>query len=174
MAADATARTRAWGVGLVLASAVCFGASGPFGKALIEAGLGPLQAVWLRIATAALVLVPVVVIMRGRSAARGLRMPPPALRSAPRRLVRRGSGGARADDTIFALSSGRGVCGVAVVRVSGAGSDAVLGRLTGGAPASAAALAAASASFCWRARSESSARCFSNCSHIPCITCEAG
>lgn len=68
------------------------------------------------------------------SAARGLRMPPPALRSAPRRLVRRGSGGARADDTIFALSSGRGVCGVAVVRVSGAGSDAVLGRLTGGAP----------------------------------------
>lgn len=56
MAADATARTRAWGVGLVLASAVCFGASGPFGKALIGAGLGPLQAAWLRIATAALIL----------------------------------------------------------------------------------------------------------------------
>ncbi|MFG2089545.1 MULTISPECIES: DMT family transporter [unclassified Spirillospora] len=72
-AADGAARTRAWGVGLVLVSSVCFGASGPFGKALIEAGLGPLQAVWLRIATAAVVLVPVAVVLRGRSAARGLR-----------------------------------------------------------------------------------------------------
>ncbi|MGP4025737.1 EamA family transporter [Actinomadura sp. 3N407] len=72
-AADGAARARAWGVGLVLVASVCFGASGPFGKALIEAGLGPLQAVWLRIATAALVLVPVTVILRGRSAARGLR-----------------------------------------------------------------------------------------------------
>ena len=71
--ADGRARTRAWGVGLVLASSVCFGASGPFGKALIGAGLGPLQAVWLRIATAALVLVPLVVVLRGRSALRGLR-----------------------------------------------------------------------------------------------------
>ncbi|GAA0585211.1 EamA family transporter [Actinomadura livida] len=72
-AAGDAARTRAWGVGLVLAASVCFGASGPFGKALIEAGLGPLQAVWLRIATAALVLVPVAVLLRGRAAARGLR-----------------------------------------------------------------------------------------------------
>jgi drug/metabolite transporter (DMT)-like permease len=52
---------------------VCFGASGPFGKALIEAGLGPLQAVWLRLATAALVLAPVAVLLRGRAAARALR-----------------------------------------------------------------------------------------------------
>ena len=74
-----TARTRAWGVGLVLASSVCFGASGPFGKALIEAGLGPLQAVWLRIATAALVLVPLVTALRGPSAARGLRRHLPRL-----------------------------------------------------------------------------------------------
>jgi drug/metabolite transporter (DMT)-like permease len=67
------ARTRAWGLGLALFSSVCFGASGPFGKALIEAGLGPLQAVWLRITVAALVLVPAVAILRGRAAARGLR-----------------------------------------------------------------------------------------------------
>ncbi|WP_245667988.1 EamA family transporter [Actinomadura macra] len=73
MAAGGAARTRAWGVGLVVVSSVCFGASGPFGKALIEAGLGPLQAVWLRIAVAASALVPLVPMLRGRSAMRGLR-----------------------------------------------------------------------------------------------------
>ncbi|QXJ19591.1 EamA family transporter [Actinomadura graeca] len=73
MAADGAARARAGGVGLVLVSSVCFGASGPFGKALIEAGLAPLQAVWLRIAVAAAVLVPAVALLRGRTAARGLR-----------------------------------------------------------------------------------------------------
>ncbi|WP_243719820.1 DMT family transporter [Actinomadura sp. KC06] len=73
MAVDGAARTRAWGVGLAVFSSVCFGASGPFGKALIEAGLGPLQAVWLRIATAALVLVPLALLLRGRTAVRGLR-----------------------------------------------------------------------------------------------------
>ncbi|MFD0690051.1 EamA family transporter [Actinomadura fibrosa] len=66
-------RARAWGVGFAVFSSICFGASGPFGKALIEAGLGPLQAVWLRIAVAAMVLVPVIVALRGRGAARGLR-----------------------------------------------------------------------------------------------------
>ncbi|MER7546794.1 DMT family transporter [Spirillospora sp. NPDC127506] len=70
---DGAARTRAAGVGLVLLSSVCFGSSGPFGKALIEAGLGPLQAVWLRIAVAALVLVPVAAAVRGRAAPAGLR-----------------------------------------------------------------------------------------------------
>ncbi|WP_243711506.1 DMT family transporter, partial [Actinomadura sp. KC216] len=73
VAVDGAARTRAWGVGLAVFSSVCFGASGPFGKALIEAGLGPLQAVWLRIVTAALVLVPLALLLRGRAAARGLR-----------------------------------------------------------------------------------------------------
>ncbi|WUH98402.1 DMT family transporter [Spirillospora sp. NBC_00431] len=70
---DGAARTRAWGVGLAVFSSVCFGASGPFGKALIEAGLSPLQAAWLRMATAALVLVPLAVILRGRALTRGLR-----------------------------------------------------------------------------------------------------
>ncbi|CNG74177.1 transporter ydeD [Mycobacterium tuberculosis] len=73
VAMDGAARTRAAGLGLVLLSSVCFGASGPFGKALIEAGLGPLQAVWLRIAVAALVLVPLAAAVRGRAALAGLR-----------------------------------------------------------------------------------------------------
>lgn len=67
---DGAARTRAWGVGLAVFSSACFGASGPFGKALIEAGLSPLQAVWLRMATAALVLVPLAVVLRGRALTR--------------------------------------------------------------------------------------------------------
>ncbi|MFC9974710.1 DMT family transporter [Spirillospora sp. NPDC127200] len=67
---DGAARTRAWGLGLAVVSSICFGASGPFGKALIHAGLTPLQAVWLRIAGAALVLVPLVLLLRGRAAAR--------------------------------------------------------------------------------------------------------
>ncbi|WP_301176350.1 EamA family transporter [Actinomadura geliboluensis] len=71
-AGGGAARTRAAGLGLALLSSVCFGASGPFGKALIEAGLGPLQAVWLRIAAAALVLVPLAALLR-RAALRKLR-----------------------------------------------------------------------------------------------------
>ncbi|WP_067472153.1 EamA family transporter [Actinomadura hibisca] len=67
---DGAARTRAWGLGFAVVSSICFGASGPFGKALIHAGLTPLQAVWLRIAGAALVLVPLVLLLRGRAAAR--------------------------------------------------------------------------------------------------------
>ncbi|WP_433323277.1 EamA family transporter [Spirillospora sp. CA-294931] len=62
---DTAARTRAWGLGFAVFSSVCFGASGPFGKALINAGLSPLQAVWIRIAGAALVLAVVVLAVRG-------------------------------------------------------------------------------------------------------------
>ncbi|GGQ31488.1 drug/metabolite transporter (DMT)-like permease [Actinomadura coerulea] len=76
---DGATRTRAQGLALALLSSVCFGASGPFGKALIEAGLGPLQAVWLRIAVAALVLAPLPFVLRGRAAVRGLRPHLPAL-----------------------------------------------------------------------------------------------
>jgi drug/metabolite transporter (DMT)-like permease len=69
---DGAVRTRAAGLGLLLLSSVCFGASGPFGKALIEAGLGPLQAVWLRITVAALVLAPLAAAVRGRALWTGL------------------------------------------------------------------------------------------------------
>jgi drug/metabolite transporter (DMT)-like permease len=70
---DAAARTKAWGLCFAVVSSICFGASGPFGKALINAGFGPLQAVWLRILGAALVLVPLVIVLRGTARLRGLR-----------------------------------------------------------------------------------------------------
>jgi drug/metabolite transporter (DMT)-like permease len=62
---DEAARARASGLTLMVISSVCFGASGPFGKALIQAGMTPLQAVWIRIAGAALVLVPLALVLRG-------------------------------------------------------------------------------------------------------------
>ncbi|MGW2834690.1 EamA family transporter [Streptomyces sp. NPDC001286] len=49
------------GLGLALASAVAFGGSGVAAKPLIEAGLDPLHVVWLRVAGAALVMLPVAV-----------------------------------------------------------------------------------------------------------------
>src|SRR5262245_51694934 len=50
------------GLLLALASAALLGACGPFGKALIEAGLPPAPAVWIRIAGSAVVLLPVAVL----------------------------------------------------------------------------------------------------------------
>ncbi|MFI7009262.1 EamA family transporter [Streptomyces sp. NPDC050145] len=47
------------GLGLALASALAFGGSGVAAKPLIEAGLDPLHVVWLRVAGAALVMLPV-------------------------------------------------------------------------------------------------------------------
>ncbi|MHA6800612.1 EamA family transporter [Bounagaea algeriensis] len=46
------------GVLIALASACCFGGSGPFAKPLIEAGLGPLGVTWLRVAGGALLMLP--------------------------------------------------------------------------------------------------------------------
>ncbi|MFI9202731.1 EamA family transporter [Streptomyces sp. NPDC053048] len=52
-------RGKSVGLGLALASALAFGGSGVAAKPLIEAGLDPLHVVWLRVAGAALVLLPV-------------------------------------------------------------------------------------------------------------------
>jgi drug/metabolite transporter (DMT)-like permease len=52
------------GLGLALASALAFGGSGVAAKPLIEAGLDPLHVVWLRVAGAALVMLPVAVRRR--------------------------------------------------------------------------------------------------------------
>ncbi|PAZ14306.1 EamA family transporter [Streptomyces sp. SA15] len=52
-------RGRGVGLGLALASALAFGGSGVAAKPLIEAGLDPLHVVWLRVAGAALVMLPV-------------------------------------------------------------------------------------------------------------------
>ncbi|GGM37158.1 membrane protein [Longimycelium tulufanense] len=66
------------GLVLALLSAGFLGASGPFGKALITAGMSPVQAVWVRIAGSALVLVPVVVLL-GRASWDVVRRNLPAL-----------------------------------------------------------------------------------------------
>ncbi|MFJ9181387.1 EamA family transporter [Streptomyces sp. NPDC102360] len=52
-------RGRGMGMGLALLSALAFGGSGVAAKPLIEAGLDPLHVVWLRVAGAALVMLPV-------------------------------------------------------------------------------------------------------------------
>ena len=65
--------TRAQGVTFALVSSLCFGASGPCGKALVGAGLTPLQAAWLRIAGAALILLPLTLALRGRAGLRAVR-----------------------------------------------------------------------------------------------------
>jgi drug/metabolite transporter (DMT)-like permease len=54
-------------LGTALVSAAAFGASGPLAKPLIVAGLGPTQVAWLRVAGAAVVLLPATV--RGRALA---------------------------------------------------------------------------------------------------------
>ncbi|QIJ61496.1 EamA family transporter [Streptomyces sp. JB150] len=54
-------RGRGLGLGLALVSAVAFGGSGVAAKPLIEAGLEPLHVVWLRVAGAALVMLPLAV-----------------------------------------------------------------------------------------------------------------
>ncbi|MFF7952382.1 EamA family transporter [Streptomyces griseorubiginosus] len=53
------------GLGLALVSALAFGGSGVAAKPLIEAGLDPLHVVWLRVAGAALVMLPLAVRHRG-------------------------------------------------------------------------------------------------------------
>ncbi|GHC86654.1 membrane protein [Streptomyces flavofungini] len=50
---------RGLGLGLALLSAFAFGGSGVAAKPLIEAGLDPLHVVWLRVAGAALVMLPI-------------------------------------------------------------------------------------------------------------------
>lgn len=54
-------RGRGVGPGLALVSAVAFGGSGVAAKPLIQAGLDPLHVVWLRVAGAALVMLPLAV-----------------------------------------------------------------------------------------------------------------
>ncbi|MFC7330933.1 EamA family transporter [Marinactinospora rubrisoli] len=58
---EPAARRRASGLGFALASALAFGGSGPFARPLIDAGVGPLQVTWLRVAGAALLLLPLAI-----------------------------------------------------------------------------------------------------------------
>src|SRR5437763_10747617 len=66
-------RDAATGLGFALAAALFFGGAGPVAKALIGAGLSPLETVWLRLAGAAVVLVPVVALARRDAVAALLR-----------------------------------------------------------------------------------------------------
>ncbi|MBB5122534.1 membrane protein [Streptomyces eurocidicus] len=59
MHASEVSRGRSAGLGLALVSALAFGGSGVAAKPLILAGLDPLHVVWLRVAGAALVMLPV-------------------------------------------------------------------------------------------------------------------
>ena len=65
-------RGKGVGLGLAIGSAVAFGGSGVAAKPLIEAGLDPLHVVWLRVAGAALVMLPLAVrhraLLRSRPA----------------------------------------------------------------------------------------------------------
>ncbi|MFG2030110.1 DMT family transporter [Streptomyces sp. NPDC048825] len=58
-------RQRGVGLSLALVSAVAFGGSGVAAKPLIDAGLDPLHVVWLRVAGAAVVMLPLAVRHRG-------------------------------------------------------------------------------------------------------------
>ncbi|MFI9612519.1 EamA family transporter [Streptomyces sp. NPDC052023] len=58
---SSVSRGRGAGLALALGSAVAFGGSGVAAKPLIEAGLDPLHVVWLRVAGAALVMLPLAV-----------------------------------------------------------------------------------------------------------------
>ena len=61
MRKSAPASRRTVGLLLILVSACAFGGSGTAAKPLMDAGLTPLDVVWLRAAGASLVLLPVLV-----------------------------------------------------------------------------------------------------------------
>src|SRR3954463_10475354 len=105
--ADA-ARTKSIGLGFAIFSAVTFGGSGPFAKALIGAGFTPQQAAWVRILGAALVLVPLVLALRGRA---GLR----AARASWKPLVLYGLTGIAGCQTLFFVAASRLPVGVALM-----------------------------------------------------------
>lgn len=100
--------TKSVGLGFAAFSAVTFGGSGPFAKALIEAGFTPQQAAWLRILGAAAVLVPLVLVFRGRA---GLR----AARASWKALVLYGLTGIAGCQTLFFIAASRLPVGVALM-----------------------------------------------------------
>jgi threonine/homoserine efflux transporter RhtA len=102
------ARARASGVALALLSALCFGGSGAFGKALIQAGLDPLETVWLRIGGAVVVLLPVVVLVGGAARLRAARAHVPA-------LIAHGVTGIAGCQVLYYLAASRLPVGVAIL-----------------------------------------------------------
>ena len=102
------ARTKSIGLGFALFSALTFGASGPFAKALINAGISPEQAAWLRILGSAVLLVPLVLVFRGRAGIQAAR------RSWPQ-LVFYGLTGIAGCQTLFFIAASRLPVGIAIL-----------------------------------------------------------
>ncbi|MFF0340595.1 DMT family transporter [Kribbella sp. NPDC004875] len=100
--------TKSVGLGFAVFSAITFGGSGPFAKALIGAGFTPEQAAWLRILGAAALLVPLVLVFRGRA---GLR----AARASWKSLVLYGLTGIAGCQTLFFVAASRLPVGVALM-----------------------------------------------------------
>jgi drug/metabolite transporter (DMT)-like permease len=100
--------TKSVGWGSALFSAITFGGSGPFAKALIGAGFSPEQAAWLRILGAAALLVPLMLVFRGRA---GLR----AARASWKALVLYGLTGIAGCQTLFFVAASRLPVGVALM-----------------------------------------------------------
>lgn len=100
--------TKSVGLGFAIFSAITFGGSGPFAKALIGAGFTPEQAAWLRILGAAALLVPLVLVFRGRA---GLR----AARASWKALVLYGLTGIAGCQTLFFIAASRLPVGVALM-----------------------------------------------------------
>ena len=106
--AQDAARTKSVGLGFAIVSAVTFGGSGPFAKALIGAGFSPQQAAWLRILGAAALLIPLVLLLRGRAGIASAR------RSWPQ-LVLYGLTGIAGCQTLFFIAASRLPVGVAIL-----------------------------------------------------------
>jgi len=100
--------TKSVGLGFAVFSAITFGGSGPFAKALIGAGFTPEQAAWLRILGAAALLIPLVLIFRGTA---GLR----AARGSWKALILYGVTGIAGCQTLFFIAASRLPVGVALM-----------------------------------------------------------
>lgn len=96
------------GLAFALLSSVAFAGSAPFAKALIGAGMSPQQAAWLRVAGAAVLLVPLVLVLRGRAGFAAAR------RSWPQ-LVLYGLTGIAGCQALFFLAASRLPVGVAIL-----------------------------------------------------------
>lgn len=96
------------GVLFGVTASVSFGASGPFAKALIDAGFGPLQAVWIRIVGALLILAAISAVTR-----RGALLP--ALRRHGGLIVLYGLVAVAACQALYFVAASRLPVGIAIL-----------------------------------------------------------
>jgi drug/metabolite transporter (DMT)-like permease len=101
-------RQKSIGLGFAIVSSIAFGGSGPFAKALIGTGFSPEQAAWLRILGAAVLLIPLVLLLRGRAGLRAARRTWP-------QLVLYGLTGIAGCQTLYFIAASRLPVGVAIL-----------------------------------------------------------